>query len=99
MSEDVHIVVSTTVREQLRRLEPTKREAIVDGLYRSLVINGRRIRLPGLSIAVYAYSLDGYSFFYRELSRKELAHAGKDSGYLVFDMRAMPMWIKDQMGG
>jgi hypothetical protein len=48
---------------------------------------------------MYAYILEGYVFFYREMSRKELADAGEDFGYLVYDIRALPPWLMSQIGG
>lgn len=98
MPGGVHIEISTLVREQLRALEPDMRRAIVDELYRSF-LGGRRIQLPGLNVSMYIFLLDGYAFIYRELTRKELADAGRDSGFLVFDMKTLSLWFMEQING
>jgi hypothetical protein len=99
VSENVHIEVSLPVREKLRDLDLARRRVIVDSLYSSLATKGRRIRLPNSNTPMYAYILEGYVFFYREMSRKELADAGEDFGYLVYDIRALPPWLMSQIGG
>lgn len=99
VSENVHIKISLPVREKLRELDLAKRRVIVDSLYSSLAAKGRRIRLPNSNTPMYAYMLEGYVFFYHEMSRKELADAGEDFGYLVSDMRALLPWLMSQIAG
>jgi hypothetical protein len=97
--EDVYLETCTAVLEQLRELEPTERRAIVDDLYSRLAADGRPFRLPGSKTRVYACWLGGYAFFYRELTRKELARAGEDFGYVVTGMKSGAQWIMRQLGG
>ncbi|HET6213243.1 MAG TPA: hypothetical protein VFE14_10270 [Micromonosporaceae bacterium] len=99
MPDDVYIEVTTAVREQLRGLEPDERNTVVDALYSALGADGRPIWLPGAKGRLYACTVEGYAFFYRELTRKELAHAGADFGYLVVAMKAIPQWLRGKLGG
>ena len=99
MPDQVHIEISVTVREQLRCLEPPFREAIVDGLYRSLPVNGRLIRLSNSDCRVYSCLLERHAFFFRELTPKERARIGTDFGYYLFAMKELSPWIQRQLGG
>lgn len=99
MPDDVHIVISTEVREQLRELEPAERIAVVECVLDSLIKSGRPIMLPRPRSAVFVSSLLGYTFFFRELTRRELANCGQDHGYLVIAMKASPPWLRSQLGG
>ena len=92
MSDDVHIEVSMDVREQLRRLGPSQREELVEGIYDLLPTEGRRVPVPGYPL--YIATIGQSVFFYRDLNQKELSRVGKDAGYFVFEIQDLVKWTK-----